>query len=426
MKKIGCLLLAMAVGLSGILSGVTALAAEGSTETAKYVVVLDPGHGGKESGASAVHNGKVYREEEINWKIANYTMQALSQSPNIEVHLTRRKNQTMGLVERVDVAKSYDADLLVSQHIDDSDTSTSQGASVLLSKGTYRPSIAKKEKIFANYVLEELSSLGITRRGLVYRMSENGSKYPNGKERDYYGIVAQSVEQNIPGVIVEHAFVSSPYDASHFLSTNARLKKVGEADARAIIRYCQQLPAKKPSSTSSVIPAGFTGWKEKNGYYYYYIGAKRQRNKILNLDDGIYYVNQEGQRQYGWQTVSQKTYYFQENGKAKLGWMEENGSYYYFNPQTGTMYKDVMLVSPDSKYYIFDKDGKRCRGWTEYQGKKYYMNKSGYAQTGWLRVSGKWYYFHKKYAFLYRGCTATTSSGKKYHFNSRGVCTNRE
>lgn len=56
-------------------------------------------------------------------------------------------------------------------------------------------------------------------------MSENGSTYPNGKARDYYGIVAQSVEQNIPGVIVEHAFVSSPYDAVNFLSTNAKLKK---------------------------------------------------------------------------------------------------------------------------------------------------------------------------------------------------------
>ena len=146
MKKIGCLLLAMAVGLSGILSGVTTQAAEGTAETAKYVVVLDPGHGGAESGAGAIHNGKVYREEEINWKIANYTMQALSGSQDIEVHLTKKKNQSLGLMERVNVAKRYGADLLVSQHIDDSDSSAARGASVLLSRGTYRPAIAAKEK----------------------------------------------------------------------------------------------------------------------------------------------------------------------------------------------------------------------------------------------------------------------------------------
>ncbi len=363
MKKIGCLLLAMAVGLSGILSGVTTQAAEGTVETAKYVVVLDPGHGGAESGAGAIHNGKVYREEEINWKIANYTMQALSGSQDIEVHLTKKKNQSLGLMERVNVAKRYGADLLVSQHIDDSDSSAARGASVLLSRGTYRPAIAAKEKKFAGYVLEELNKLGISRRGLVYRMSENGSTYPNGKARDYYGIVAQSVEQNIPGVIVEHAFVSSPYDAVNFLSTNAKLKKIGEADARAIIRYCKQLPAKKPSSQTPVTPDTFTGWKEKDGYYYYYVDSKRQRDKILTLEDGIYYVNQNGRRQYGWQTVGQHKYYFMKDGKAA---------------------------------------------------------------KGWLKVRGKWYYLHKKYGYMYRNCTIKTSSGKVYTFNSRGVCTNRE
>ena len=242
------------------------MAATTTATTSKYVVVLDPGHGGNESGAGAVHNGKVYKEEEINWKIANYTMQALSQSSDIEVHLTKTKKQTVSLMKRVTTAKNYGADLLVSQHINDSDSSYSRGACVLVSSGTYRPSLAAKEKKFARYVLQELGKLGISKSGtgLLYRTSENGSTYPNGKIRDYYGIVAQSVEQNIPGVIIEHAFISSPYDAVNFLSTNAKLKKIGEADARAIIRYCKQLPAKKPTPAPTVAPDAFTGWKEKN------------------------------------------------------------------------------------------------------------------------------------------------------------------
>ena len=106
--------------------------------------------------------------------------------------------------------------------------------------------------------------------------------------------------------------------------------------------------------------------------------------------------------------------------------MEKNGSYYYFDQTTGTMYKDIMMVSADGKLYIFGKNGKRCSRWTEYQGKKYFINKSGYAQTGWLKVSGKWYYFHKKNAYMYKNRTAVTSAGKKYIFNSKGVCTNRK
>lgn len=93
MKKICSLVLAATVAISSIGSGVTAMAATTTATTSKYVVVLDPGHGGNESGAGAVHNGKVYKEEEINWKIANYTMQALSQASDIEVHLTKTKKR---------------------------------------------------------------------------------------------------------------------------------------------------------------------------------------------------------------------------------------------------------------------------------------------------------------------------------------------
>ena len=153
-----------------------------------------------------------------------------------------------------------------------------------------------------------------------------------------------------------------PYDAVNFLSTNAKLKKIGEADAKAIIRYCRQLPAKQPSSEKPVTPDLFTGWKQKNGYYYYYIDYKLQKNKLLQLEDGIYYVNETGRRQYGWQTVGKREYYFQKNGTAR---------------------------------------------------------------QGWLKISGKWYYFHKKYAYMYKDRTVVTSTGKKYTFDSRGMCTNR-
>ena len=256
-KKILSILLAASVGVTGLIGSSTVYGAQKTETKQKYVVVLDPGHGGNESGAYAVHNGKVYREEEINWKISNYTMQALRKSQDIEVHLTKTQNETLSLYSRVMAAKQYKADLLVSQHINDSESSSPNGASVMISRGTYRPEIAAKEKLFGSYVLEELGKLGIRRRfpetgGMEYRMSENGSTYPNGQARDYYGIVAQSVEQNLPGVIIEHAFISSPSDAYNFLRSDAKLKKIAQADANAIIRYCKQLPEKTSSDTGQL------------------------------------------------------------------------------------------------------------------------------------------------------------------------------
>lgn len=95
-KKIIGIVLAAAVGISSLSAGTSVYADSETTSVQKHVVVLDPGHGGGKSGASAVYKGKVYREEEINWKIANYTMQALSKENNIEVYLTKSKNGTKG------------------------------------------------------------------------------------------------------------------------------------------------------------------------------------------------------------------------------------------------------------------------------------------------------------------------------------------
>lgn len=86
-----------------------------------------------------------------------------------------------------------------------------------------------------------------------------------------------------------------------------------------------------------------------------------------------------------------------------------------------------MLISPDSsKRYIFDKNGKRCSGWCTYKKNRYYIDKQGYAHTGWLRLNGKWYYFNRKTAYMYRNMTVKSASGKKYIFDSKGVCTNRK
>lgn len=168
------------------------------------------------------------------------------------------------------------------------------------------------------------------------------------------------------------------------------------------------------------------GWKKFKGQYYYYQNGVRQRNKLLKLDDGIYYVNKSGRRCYGWRNFKGNTYYFQKDGKAQLGWMKQDGNWYYFNVRSGFLYKNIMLIDTDGKRYIFDQDGRRYRGWCDYKEKRYYIDKNGSAHVGWLRVDGNWYYFHKKTASMYKNRTVKTSTGKKYIFDSNGICKNRK
>lgn len=358
------ILLTLSIVMTGIWGSYTASAeAETETFTKKNVVVLDPGHGGADSGSYEVHKGHVYKESVINWKIACYTMEELKKYPDIEVYMTRTKNQNKGLVSRVLTAKSYGADLLVSQHVNSTESRYVKGASVLISKGTYRSYLAEKEKLFGKCVIKELTRLGLTKRysatgGMEYRMSEDGSRYPNGARRDYYAIVAQSVEQNLPGVIIEHAFVSNPSEAGKYLKTNKQLKKIGQADARAIVSYFNQVSKIEPKK-DTVIPDKKNGWKKSGKYYYYYIKGKKQKNRLLNLDDGIYYVDKKGRRFSGWKTVNDGRYYFEksENGKAHTGWLNNGGKWYCFNTKTGAMYKNCTVKSSTGKVYKFDAKG---------------------------------------------------------------------
>jgi hypothetical protein len=83
-------------------------------------------------------------------------------------------------------------------------------------------------------ILKELETLGIKNDGLLLRMSEDGNRYPDGSLGDYYGIIYNGMVTGVPSVLIEHAFLDSSADYYAFLSSEEKLKAIGEADARAL------------------------------------------------------------------------------------------------------------------------------------------------------------------------------------------------
>lgn len=75
------------------------------------VVVIDPGHGGKESGA--VYEG--VKEKDLNLKIAKLLQRQL-EAEGIKVYMTREEDKYVGLYERSAFAERVGADILVSVH----------------------------------------------------------------------------------------------------------------------------------------------------------------------------------------------------------------------------------------------------------------------------------------------------------------------
>jgi N-acetylmuramoyl-L-alanine amidase len=91
---------------------VTATREEGPRKSGKLLVVLDPGHGGKDPGA--VGNG--FREKDITLGIG-LQMEKTLQARGIDVRMTRRTDVYLTLQERTDIANKADADMFVSIHV---------------------------------------------------------------------------------------------------------------------------------------------------------------------------------------------------------------------------------------------------------------------------------------------------------------------
>ena len=85
-----------------------------SKETKPFVVVLDAGHGGHDSG----NRGNGYYEKEIALKIALRVGAQLEKNPDLRVIFTRKKDVFVDLIERANIANRADADLFVSIHCD--------------------------------------------------------------------------------------------------------------------------------------------------------------------------------------------------------------------------------------------------------------------------------------------------------------------
>ena len=195
-------------------------------------IVIDPGHGGIQSGTQ---RGTV-EEKTLNLKIAQYLKEALEKYKGVTVSLTRDGDYDVSLTDRTQYSVDKNADLMVSIHNNATGDCAAydSGCTVLAAKDGYKQELADEEQKLACNILNELSALGI-----LLRDSEANEKYENGELADYYAIIRGGVLKDIPTVLVEHAFVDDDSDFENYLSSDAKLKALAEADAKGIARYYQ-------------------------------------------------------------------------------------------------------------------------------------------------------------------------------------------
>ena len=203
-----------------------------------YVIALDPGHGGVDPGAQG--NGK--SEADLTWKIA-VACKAKLERYGFKVVMSRGQSGSYGsndFLYRVQRCVKQGAQAFVSFHIN-SGSSAAHGAEVYAptANGT---SYTKASVELAQKVMNNLSALGLTYRG-VFQMTVG----------DEFAVVRCAREQGIPGILIEHGFISNSGDVWKYFS-DAGCKRLGEADADAIIA---QFPRSSWMDYSAVFDADY-------------------------------------------------------------------------------------------------------------------------------------------------------------------------
>jgi N-acetylmuramoyl-L-alanine amidase len=88
----------------------------GARSAERPLVVLDPGHGGKDPGAQSPFGNR--REKDVTLAIATAIREALAASGRVRVAMTREDDRFIVLRDRYEIARRMGADLFISIHAD--------------------------------------------------------------------------------------------------------------------------------------------------------------------------------------------------------------------------------------------------------------------------------------------------------------------
>ena len=275
-------------------------------------ICLDPGHGGNDSGAIGVNN--VY-EKNLTLKIAQYCKQELEKY-NCHVVMTRTGDTNPSLEDRANFAKSQGAQYLISIHLNSAAGGGAVGAEVYYPNTHWRPDISANGKNVAQAIQSQLVSLGLYDRGIKFRTIDTNIypdpfRYDDSSVADYYGIIRNAKYNGLTGMIIEHCFINNVSDYNNYLNSDAKLQKLGVADANGIVSALGLTKASENSVVTSspsisyqthVQDYGWQSWK-LNGEVSGTVGQSKRLEginiKLSNINGSIEYKTHV--QDYGWQ-----------------------------------------------------------------------------------------------------------------------------
>ncbi|WPY98370.1 N-acetylmuramoyl-L-alanine amidase [Christiangramia sp. OXR-203] len=165
---------------------------------AKKIIVIDPGHGGNDTGAIG-KNAVQEKDIMLNLAKAILELNKKSNSP-LDIYLTRYGNTLIPLLDRIKLSKALNTDLFVSLHCNHSENPNARGVEIYVSNAQSKFS---GESVWTAFQLQaDLNAkLGFESRGV---------KFANFQ-------VLRETTDFMPSVLVELGFLSNRDEGSYLL-----------------------------------------------------------------------------------------------------------------------------------------------------------------------------------------------------------------
>jgi len=228
-------------------------------------IVIDPGHGGKDSGTLGTKRFKIYEKHvalAVSLKLGNYIAEEF---PDVKIIYTRDTDVFLELNERTEIANKSNADLFISIHCDGFTNPKPSGASVFvmgMSKLKANMDVAMREnsaiylednyqqkydgfdpKSAESYIVFSLMQNTYLNQSLQIA-EEVESEFSNRANRKSRGVKQAPFyvisRTNMPSILVECGFLTNPKE-EEFLHSDLGQDYIASAIFRAFRSYKKKI-----------------------------------------------------------------------------------------------------------------------------------------------------------------------------------------
>lgn len=216
-------------------------------------IFIDPGHGGKDPGASA--NG--LKEKDLTLVIATKIAKQLTTYNNVTTKLSRNRDKTLSLNSRTKMVNDWQADYLLSIHIN---AGGGTGYEDYIYNGSIKSNTQKLRDIIHTEIVKQLP-----------RVRNRGKKTAN------FHMLRES---KMPAMLSENLFIDTKADAT-LLATDNFLEKIAQGHTNGIVKAFQLTKSKTSKTTKQTTNIN------KNTFYRVIAGSYNDKNnadiQVANL-----------------------------------------------------------------------------------------------------------------------------------------------